>query len=240
MALIGKKQAACGVKALTLLFVCQCSGAESRWQSTESIRTAAVAHANGLIDSNQSEVTVAARQIDARLRLRQCAVPLETYLPPGSAITNGGVVGVRCAAPVAWKLFVPITVERFALVARATRALPAGHRLRQQDVEWARQKLRTSSAVLIKDRDSAVDQILRQPASAGQTLRVTMLRPPHVVQRGDRVTLAVSNANLAIRMRGEALSDAALGQRVRARNHSSGRVVEGIVRARGLIELDVY
>ncbi len=240
MGKIGEKRIDSCVKALTLLLWCPLASAQNQWQSTESIRAAAVSHANSLLSRQRGDVTVAARQIDARLRLRQCAEPLQTYLPPGSTIANGGVVGVRCTGPVAWKLFVPVAVERYALVARSSRALPAGHRLQAQDIEWTRAKLKASDAVLIKDRDVAIDQVLRQPAAAGQTLRAAMLRPPHIIQRGDRVTLAVSNPNLAIRMRGEALADAALGQRVRARNDSSGRIVEGIVRARGLIELDIY
>jgi len=228
------------VNALTLSLVLGQSAAANEWQDVGSIRDVALGYAESLVAASDPDAVLAARDIDSRLRLRQCAQPLESFLPPGASMINGGVVGVRCRAPVAWKIFVPVTVSRHALVARTTRALPAGHKLASDDIEWVRKQLNRSDTLLNKKRDQVVGMMLRQPTQVGQLIRRTMLRAPYVIRRGERVTLAVSNAGLAIRMRGEALSNAGVGQHIRARNDSSGRVVEGVVRDRGLIEISLY
>ncbi|MFK7886240.1 MAG: flagellar basal body P-ring formation chaperone FlgA [Gammaproteobacteria bacterium] len=228
------------VKALTISVVLAQGAAASEWQDVKTIRQSALDHAQSIVATDLHDIVLSARDVDPRLRLRRCSEPLEAYLPPGATLTRGGVVGVRCSAPVGWKIFVPVGVARHALVARTTRALPAGHRLTANDVEWVRKTLNATDAVLIKKRDQAVGKILRQPSAVGQVIRSSMLRAPFAIRRGERVTLAVSNNGLAIRMRGEALANAALGQRIQARNDSSGRVVEGVVRAQGVIELDIY
>lgn len=229
----------CVVNLLAPLLLCT-PAALAEWHDTAIIAAAAVDHARGLVTAHHGDVEVVARTIDPRLRLHRCDQALETYLPPGSNIANGGVVGVRCPAPVAWKIFVPVTVERRAMVARATRSLPAGHQLLAGDIEWVRRTLRSHDAVLIKGVDNPVGQLLRQPSAGGQVIRANMLRPALAIRRGERVTLAVSDAALRIRMYGKALSDGALGQRVRARNDSSGRIVEGIVKGQGLVEISIY
>ena len=187
-----------------------------------------------------ANTSVEAQRVDARLRLKACADTLEAYLPPGGVLRDNGVVGVRCSGPVAWKLFVPVRIVRRAPVAHVRGQLPAGHRLQADDISWEQQIVSSTASVVIQGQSNPVGQVLRQSAHDGQALRLTMLRVAHVVRRGDAVTLAISGSSLGIRMRGEALADGAIGQRIRAKNRSSGRIVEGIVRDEGLIEIKVF
>ena len=64
-----------------------------------------------------------------------------------------------------------------------------------------------------------------------------MLTDVPLVTRGQQVTLEVGADTMNIRMAGEALDEAALGQRVRVRNLSSERVVEGVVRSAQVVEV---
>ena len=47
----------------------------------------------------------------------------------------------------------------------------------------------------------------------------------------------IANGGMTIQMSGKALMDGAISQRIRVENTNSGRIVEGIVRSRELVEV---
>ncbi|MFK8017264.1 MAG: flagellar basal body P-ring formation chaperone FlgA [Gammaproteobacteria bacterium] len=230
------------VKLLTLVvcaLVALPAGA-SAWQDVAAIQASAEDFVRNQLTNDRLDAAVEARAVDNRLRLRSCEAPLEAYLPPGGTLRDNGVIGVRCTTPVAWKLFVPVRIVRQAAVARIYGQLPAGHRLRAGDIRWEKQVVQPNANLMLRGQSDPIGQVLRHAAHDGQVLRMSMLRAAHVVRRGDVVTLAVSGNSLGIRMQGEALANGAIGQRLRVRNRSSGRVVEGIVRDEGLIEIMIF
>ncbi len=210
------------------------------WHDVTDIEAAARVFAERSAASASLPTEVRVNSVDPRLRVHQCDQPLHAYLPSSGPLRNNGVVGVRCTSPVGWKLFVPVRLVQTADVAHVVGHLTVGHRLTATDVRWVNQELRGNASAFLRGQQDPVGQVLRQAASDGQLLRPNMLRAANLIHRGDQVTLAVSGSALAIRMSGEALADAALGQRIQARNRSSGRVVEGIVRGAGLVEISIF
>ena len=78
---------------------------------------------------------------------------------------------------------------------------------------------------------------LRRAVPAGSVVTPAMLVAVPLISSGQQVTLEAGGDDMHIRMAGEALADAGLGQRVRVRNLSSERVVEGIVRSAQVVEV---
>jgi flagella basal body P-ring formation protein FlgA len=64
-----------------------------------------------------------------------------------------------------------------------------------------------------------------------------VLQPAVVVQRGQTVRLVIEQPGISIAAAGTALADAARGDRLRVRNTSSGKVVEGTVGADGIVRV---
>ena len=54
-----------------------------------------------------------------------------------------------------------------------------------------------------------------------------VFKRPIIVRRGDRVTLLAKSNAFEVRMEGEALMDASLGDRIRVKNLRSMRIIEG-------------
>ncbi|MEM6638632.1 MAG: flagellar basal body P-ring formation chaperone FlgA, partial [Pseudomonadota bacterium] len=227
---------------LSVVFLTGASALSSAaaWQSPESIETVAEAFVTQHQPAMTGTVTVQTQPIDRRLKLKACAKALEGFLPAGAGWRPAMSVGVRCAGPVAWKVYVQVRTESRIQVARVTRALPPGHTVTPQDFEWVEQTAHPGSLSLQKGLHTPAGRVLRTACGAGQTLTQSMLQPDYLVRRGERVTLASGDSALAIRMGGQALADAAAGERVRVRNSSSGRVVEGIVRQRGVVEIVIF
>jgi len=209
-------------------------------QSHDEIRRAAEAHA--LNEARElapvgALVRAEADRIDPRLALNACPAPIETFTPPGHRAAQRASVGVRCTSEPGWSLFLPVRVEIMAkvvvLAAPAQRSAPLQRsqlRLDTRDVA----SLTSSYLTRIED---AEHMVLRRAVAVGTILTSNLLESPTLVERGQRVEVIAGAGAFNISTWAEALADAAEGERVRVRNLTSRKVVEGIVDADGRVRI---
>src|SRR5512140_2438963 len=80
--------------------------------SLTEIRNTAHAYVRSLIPASAGETTITVAQLDNRLHLAPCAAKdLSAALPAGASLQARTTVGVSCAGPVAWRVFVPVNSE---------------------------------------------------------------------------------------------------------------------------------
>jgi flagella basal body P-ring formation protein FlgA len=216
--------------ACTLLFGIE---AMATPQTLESIRTAAESFVRQGLPSGKHHVT--ATRLDERLRLNECDAPLETFSQnPG----GGGArvtVGVRCASPQAWTLFVPVTVEVEVAVLVLRRPLARRARVLLADVEPQTRLVPGSANQFISDVANLQGHRLKRALPVGTALTVEMLTPDLLVRRGQQVTVIAASGPVEIRAQGLALNDAAAAERVRVQNVTSLKVVEGVVESEATV-----
>ncbi len=176
-------------------------------------------------------------RLDPRLRVPRCDRGLEAFLPAGSRLPGMATVGVRCAGPHPWLVYVPVTVRLYEEVLVARRNLPRGTRLEADDLELARRDVAPLTGGYLRDPAAARGKVLRRPVALGQVLAPGWLKAETLVRRGERVTLLARGGGMEVRMAGRALRDGAEGERIPVRNLSSRRVVEGQVVARSTVEV---
>jgi flagellar basal body P-ring formation protein FlgA len=179
------------------------------------------------------KVTYKINEIDQRIVLPACA-RLEAFLPTGSQFIGKTAIGVRCLEKDGWSIFVPVQIKVSLNLLVSARQLPLGHTLKEQDL--ASQTTETSQTEGLTDPKQAIGKVLRYGIAAGQVLREEMLRPPFSVTQGQIVPLIVQSNGFSIRSVGAALSNASEGQTVQVRS-GSGRVVGGVARANGVVEI---
>jgi flagella basal body P-ring formation protein FlgA len=100
--------------------------------------------ANGAARQQRYEVT--AIMPDVRLRLPTCAHALQAALAPGSSAAARTIVQVRCDAPAAWSIQLPVQVETEMDVLVALRPLARGLSPSSTDVATQRRKVAGVSA----------------------------------------------------------------------------------------------
>jgi len=208
--------------------------AELRWQSPESIRTAARA---AVLENygGASDAQVEAMAVDERLRLPACATPLHTRIE--RAVQRGqGTVAVTCAEPDAWRLFVPVRVTLQVAVLVTRRNVRTGEVLSAADVEVQRQPAATLPYNYLSDPEQVVGLVVRRTQSAGTVLAPGALEHPDVIERGALVELLAGSDAVTVKGEGVALEPGRLRQRIRVRS-ASGRVVEGTVEASGQVRV---
>ena len=136
---------------------------------------------------------------------------------------------------------VPIAGRAVAMVEIPVlnRRLRDGQEITGDDIDW----LTVNGATLAEGTAQTVDELvglaLRRPLSARSAVRLSDLRQPTVVGRGDSVDILYSSDALTIVGRGRALDSGAPGDVVRVLNIDSNRTIEGVVASPGLVRIQI-
>lgn len=184
-----------------------------------------------------AEVKITVDPIDPRLRLKLCEHDLQASLAPGARKTGNTSVKIQCLGPVRWSLFVSARVERFGEVVVATGPLNRGSMVMPTDVKLERRETGTLLGGYFDDLTDAVGMQVRRSLRPGDVVTDSDLKTPLWVERGQLVRLLSGGSGIRVSMSGEALEDGGAGDRIRVRNNSSDRVVEGVIESPGVVRV---
>jgi len=193
----------------------------------------ALAMAQERFDSPQ----IAMGTLDSRLRLQACDTDLNAFSKLVGTGMGNQTIGIKCISPVAWTVYVPVKVKVLQAVVVAVRSLAANQIIRASDVKLQQRDIGSLRQGYINNTRMIVGQELKYPVSLGTVIKPQSVQAQKLVRRGEHIMLVASVGKMEVRMSGTALSDASLGQRVRVKNSSSKRVVEGIVDAPGIVKV---
>ncbi len=168
--------------------------------------------------------------VDDAIRLPRCSEPLT------AVASHGGSVEVGCPS-AGWRLFVPVRVQRIEPVWVLTRPLAAGQPVTADAVRSEARDLTRIAGGALPAGTPVDGQIARRSLMAGSVLQHQDLLSPRAVRRGDAVTLVSRVGAIEVRAAGKALGEAGIAERVSVENLASRRIVQGIVRSSGEIEI---
>ena len=233
------RRLALGLLALTMFASGSAALAQDagRIEPPESIRAAAEAFVKSQLPQEASVASVTAGALDSRLRLVRCTGGLRPQLPAGAALQSRTVIGVACAGPVHWTVYVPVTVESRISVLVLKHPVPRDARLTIEDVTVETRKVTGLSTAFLTAVTDLEARTVQRPLPMGTTLTIDMFKPDLVIKHGQEVTLVAAAGGIEVRATGRALADAAGGTRVKVQNLSSLKVVEGVVEGPDLVRV---
>ncbi len=200
--------------------------AANGFQPVDSIRDAALRTVPDLgAPGVQAEAAV-----DAALRLPACPQPLE------AKSGGNGIVEVGCAA-AGWRLYVQVRVQRSRPVLVLTRPVAAGEPLREDMYAVELRDVTRLGTGVLTDPGQLAGRVARRALGAGSPLTAQDLVSPRSVRRGDAVTLVSRHGAVEVRAAGRALGEAGADERLSVENLASRRIVQGIVRENGEVEV---
>jgi flagella basal body P-ring formation protein FlgA len=221
---------------LLLLLLCGSGRLRAADQDPERIRAAAEAAVRART-AGMGQVFVHADALDARLRLPECTAPLAATLSGDSGLRAQVQVGVRCSGARPWSIYLVVRIESEVPVLVARHALPRDARPRMEDFALETRRVAGLSTQFAGTAAALDGRRLRRPVNAGEALAIDALAVAPVVHRGEQVTLVARAGAMEIRVAAVALSDGRPDERIRVQNPASQRVIEGVVRAAGLVEV---
>jgi flagellar basal body P-ring formation protein FlgA len=228
--------AAAGLMSLLALLAVRANvHAAERNEDHERIRSLAEAYARELaqqIAPANATIKAEAARLDPRLRLPACPVSPQTFRQVES-FAGRTTVGVRCPAGPGWSLYVPVRTQIIADVVVLSAPLARGAVLSADTLRLDARDITSLSTGYLTTVADAEGMLLRRPVTIGTVLTPALLERPRLVRRGDRVRIRAADRIIAVTSEGEALADAAEGDRLKVRNTRSGLVIEGVVDAGG-------
>lgn len=208
---------------------------QAQWQDLEELERAAERFARSQVPTQPGRVEITVAPLDRGMRLGQCE-KLQAFLPPNGRLWGASNVGLRCLAPHAWSVFVPVTVRVYAQAVVTSRPVGRGQPLTADDLAQRTVDLTREPLGLITAPDAAIGKVAVAALPAGATLRPDMLRAPLAVTQGQHVQLLYQADGLRVSSEGRSLTNAAVGERAQVRT-ATGKVVRGIVQAPGIVEV---
>jgi flagellar basal body P-ring formation protein FlgA len=208
-------------------------------QSLESIQAAAEKEVRSQLPSTHGKYFVTAGRLDSRLQLADCASPLEASVPNNASTMAKATVGVRCAGPTQWTIYIPVTVEIEAPILVLRRALARRSPVEATDVELQTRRIAGNEAAFISDIGNLRGRRLKRALPAGTPLTANELVPDVLVKRGQQVTLLAASGPFEIRAQGQALADGGEHDRIRVQNMGSRKVVEGVVENASTVRVEL-
>lgn len=170
-------------------------------------------------------------------RLAACDDPTP-FLPPGTRLRTSLNVGVRCAAPVVWTTYVPVTVSLSVTYYVAARAIPADQPIVADDLAPRTVTLDRLPPAAVRDPAQLIGLVATNRVNAGQPVKAGALRDAQSVMRGQKVRVTAVGSGFSVSSEGQALATAAPGAMVQVRT-ASGQLITGIVRHAGLVEVSL-
>ena len=183
------------------------------------------------------QVTVKVGNVDPRTSLAACPAP-EAFQQPGARAWGKTTVGVRCAAPSPWTVYIQATVNVLADYVAAAVPLAQGRPVEASQLVVMKGDIAAMPNGIITDMAQAIGRTPTASLPAGTPLRLDTLKSKPVVQQGQAVRLVSKGANFSVSAEARAINNAGEGQVAQARTQS-GIVVSGTARAGGIIEIAI-
>ncbi len=202
--------------------------AQDRIEPLGAIRAAAASYVRSQLPPSAGVTQIIAGELDNRLRLVRCATAPRVQSAMTSAVLTRSTVGISCAGPVRWTVYVPVTVVRRIPVLVLRHAVARDAHLASDDVTVETRTVTGMTAPFLGAPAELDGRRVERTLPAGTSLTVDMFLPDLIVRRGQDVTLVVEASGIEVRAAGRALQDAAAGGRLKVENLTSQKVVEGV------------
>lgn len=212
-------------------------------QSIDNIRHQVLKHASEHYRQQygqqafEQNVELTVGQLDPRLRLARCDdyLTLKIKEPPHSP--RNSTVKVSCDGNQRWTIYIPLTVDVYSEVLVASRSLRKGDVLNADDFSFKRLNISQIGHGLIEDIDRATGMELKRPLKSGETIRLSFLRQPDIVLKGQAVIVTSESRFMSVQTPGIALRNGHLGEFIKVKNERSKRIIDAKVVAPGMVSV---
>ncbi len=181
------------------------------------------------------EVSVDVGALDPRMSLAACPAP-QAFQQPGARAWGKTTVGVRCAAPSVWTVYIQAKVAVQAEYVAAAVPLAQGQPIEQSQLVLVKGDIAAMPNGVVTDMAQAIGRSSTMSMPSGAPLRLDALRSKPVVQQGQQVRVMSTGAGFQVSTEARAIGNAGEGQVVQVRT-AAGAIISGVAKAGGLVEV---
>jgi len=204
-------------------------------QSIDSIKNSVSRFLKAKLNNDDFSINT----IDKRLRLKKCSKTIISKFPTYSKQLGRTTVEVSCSDKKSWKILVGVNIKKYLNTLSAKNSLPVGNLVKRDDIIVKRTEVSRLRNGYFTHPSQILNMVVRRPIHAGQAFSSSLLKPKQLVTRGDDVLILAKTKNLRIKVKGTALMNGFLGQKIKVRNTKSKRVFQAVVISNGLVEVNM-
>lgn len=163
-------------------------------------------------------------------------LPDKTYFIPSNSITEKVVLRSESSKhlyldyyiyengkPI-YKIPITVNVKKYMRVIAAKKDIPKGKILTLEDLKTAEIEFKRRAGY-ITEIENAVGKVAKRDIKKGSVIKSSLLKLDYKVKRRKNVKIIYRNGNINIEMLGLALENGAIGDVIRVKNISSGKVI---------------
>ncbi|MBL3528547.1 MAG: flagellar basal body P-ring formation protein FlgA [gamma proteobacterium endosymbiont of Lamellibrachia anaximandri] len=184
------------------------------------------------------KITIEVARLDHRLRLSRCGEALETFSPPSAKKQGKTTVGVRCAKPNPWTLYVSANIGVTGSIVAAKRDIARGQAITLDDVVLVERDLNHQLRGYFDSLDQVVGRTLKRAIRRDRVVTPNLLVVQKTVRRGEEVTILAGSGSIQVRVKGRALSNGNPGDLIKVQNLASKKKLEVRILSAGLVKAD--
>ncbi|WP_241668980.1 flagellar basal body P-ring formation chaperone FlgA [Rhodanobacter glycinis] len=204
-------------------------------QSLDSVRAAAEQAVRERYAMPGSRIEVTPGALDLRLQLTECQQPLRALVAGNAPAASRMTVPVQCPQDGGWTVRVPLQLQLFRTVLVTNRPLLRGDGVSAADVHGEERDITRLGYGYIENLDQVAGRSLARALARGSVLSPGALGGRRMVRAGDHVQMVARLDGIEVRADGVALGSGDNGARLRVRNENSGKVVDAMVSAPGVV-----
>ncbi len=204
-------------------------------QSLKSIRDTAETFVMSQYSSGDAQVEIIPVKLDPRLRLVNCDQALDAEYSSSSRRGGRLTVNVKCNGSKPWTLYVPVQVKVMQNVVVLSHSLSRNSIISQSDLKIEQRDINRMTAGYFSDLQEVIGKTLKRSVGAGLALSPAYVESQRLVKRGQQVILLAQTGSITVKMSGKAMANGAAGERIKVKNLSSNRVIEGVITEEGVI-----
>ena len=180
-------------------------------------------------------VTITMGAVNQKMALVACAAP-QAFQQPGARAWGKTTVGVRCAAPTPWTVYIQAQVSVVADYVAAAVPLSPGQPIEPGQLVIVKGDIAALPNGVVTDMAQAVGRSSTMALQSGAPLRLDLLRSKPVVQQGQMVRVVTTGNGFSASAEARAIGSAGAGQVVQVRT-PAGAILSGVAKAGGLVEV---
>jgi flagella basal body P-ring formation protein FlgA len=173
--------------------------------------------------------------MDKRIKIRECNVPLAIQSTKPIKAGHNNLV-IRCSEPY-WKFYANIQVNIYQRIWATSMPLRRNQTIEDQHITLIETEVSRYKHGYYTHKSDVLGLVVKRNIQGNKILEPKMLDQPHVIFKGDQVSIVSSLGSMAVKMKGTALENGRKNRQIRVENNSSGKVIKAYVKSPGRVEV---
>ncbi len=174
------------------------------------------------------------KKMDQLVQLKRCDQSLQSEFISPEKKTGSTYIRVKCRDPF-WQVSLPVYITVYKDVLALKKPLPQNSIIKPDDVYKIKKDVSLLRKGFFEDTQNLQKFRLKRALPANTILSPAHLKKKLMVKSGQIVTIENNSAYISIKMSGKALNNGSIGDTIKVKNLSSGKIIQAEVIKPGLV-----